>query len=304
MQENLWPGEGGSLKQQKEPKMSLISSQHHSFDLLLAKRYGVEEAILIHHFQHWIRLNRAHDRNIKEGSCWTYQTRKDIQSRFPYWKVEEVRRLCERLVKLGVLKTGNYNKLRMDKTLWYAFVDEKAFAVDEETSKFLYERQFCQSSGESANRDGNFAKAIPDTKTTDPLPSYPKKATTSPTPSKGSAAVLSIEEQLRKSKLSKEQAEEAIVYYQQNKEKVLEKDNPTGYVITMVMLNKRKQGFRKQEIIEKRIKAAQKMEFNDGTRALVALREGIELIRGAVIKFVRYDESSTLWDDNGLGFAS
>jgi hypothetical protein len=140
--------------------MTHYSSQHHSFDIALASKYGEEEAILIHHFKHWIRLNRFKKKNIRDGKCWTYQSRKDIAAYLPYWSVDEVRRLTEKLERQGVLISANFNKSPIDKTLWYAFVDELAFGVDEESSNNFYERQKCQSSGKSA-------KPIPDTKTKD-----------------------------------------------------------------------------------------------------------------------------------------
>lgn len=147
--------------------MNNFSSQHHSFDIALAAKYGVECAILIHHFQHWIRINRRSKKNIKEGRCWTYQSRKEIQIHFPYWSLDEVRRLCEKLVNLGILLKNNFNKLKIDKTSWYAFTDEKAFGVDEESSNNFYERQNCPSMVKNAHRDGESAQAIPDTINTD-----------------------------------------------------------------------------------------------------------------------------------------
>ena len=144
-----------------------ISSQHHSFDIRLAGLYGVEEAILIHHFQHWVRINYAAGRNIKDGRCWTYQSRREIQLHFPYWNVERIRYLCQRLVELGVLVTANYNKSAIDKTLWYAFVNEKAFGVDGESSNKFYERENPHSSGKIPVPCGKSPKPIPDTKSSD-----------------------------------------------------------------------------------------------------------------------------------------
>lgn len=133
-----------------------ISSQHHSFDILFASKFGVEESILIHHFQHWIRINRYRNRNIHDGHCWTYQTRTDIQAHFPYWNVDRVKYLCEKLVSMGILITGNYNKKPMDHTLWYAFADEKQFGVDDESSNNFYDK------AKVPNRKGKSAHAIPD----------------------------------------------------------------------------------------------------------------------------------------------
>jgi len=152
-----------------------LSSQHHSFDIKLAAMYGVEEAILIHHFQHWIRINAFAGRNFKEGKTWTYQSRKDIQAHFPYWNVDRVKYLCEKLEALGVVKTANFNKSPVDKTLWYAFVDEEAFGVDRESSNNFYERQKCPSKGKSALPEGKSAQPIPDSINTDAKPTHEEK---------------------------------------------------------------------------------------------------------------------------------
>lgn len=149
-------------------------SQHHSFDIHLGARYGVLQALIIHHLQHWIRKNRFMGRNIIDGKCWMYQTRKDMAANFPYLSVDQTRRLLEDLVEKGVITTGNFNKSPIDKTLWYAFVDEEAFGVDEDSvlalydnhnSNNLYERQSRRTNGKSATSNGKSATPIPNTKT-------------------------------------------------------------------------------------------------------------------------------------------
>lgn len=142
-----------------------FSSQHHSFDIALAAQHGVEKAILIHHFQHWVRFNRARGQNIIDGRCWTYQARKDIKAHFPYWSYEEVKHLCEQLEKDGVLITANYNKKAMDRTLWYAFVDEKAYAVDADSQIMFTKREnSLMQKGDVPNALGKCPSAIPDSK--------------------------------------------------------------------------------------------------------------------------------------------
>ena len=140
-----------------------FSSEHHSFDIKLATMFGIEEAILIHHFQYWIRINKAGNKNLRDGRTWTYQTRRDIKNQFPYWNVDRVKYLCEKLVGMGVLVTANYNKSAVDKTLWYAFSDEQSFVADIVNSNNPYERQKCPSKGKSALPEGKSASPIPDT---------------------------------------------------------------------------------------------------------------------------------------------
>lgn len=138
--------------------MAFSASQSHSFDLKIAKAFGVDEAILIHHFQHWIRINQFKKQNLHDGHCWTYQSRIDMQARFPYWNLNRIRRICESLVKKGVIKISNYNESKWDKRGWYAFCDEALFGVDSESassyytenSNNVYEGQNCLSKGKIA----------------------------------------------------------------------------------------------------------------------------------------------------------
>ena len=132
-------------------------SEHHSFSVAFAEKYGVHEAIMIHHFQYWINFNKRMGRNRHDGRTWSYQTRKEIAAWFPYLSHDQVRRLTDRLVELKILRKGNYNKLNMDKTIWYSFEDERIFTIGKSAN----------SSGKSANPIAESAKAIPDTKQTE-----------------------------------------------------------------------------------------------------------------------------------------
>jgi len=149
----------------------------HSFEIAVAAKYGVDEALLIHHFQYWIRINFAQGKNFKENRTWTFQTRKEIQAHFPYWNVDKVKYLCERLVRIGVLQTKNFNKLSMDKTLWYSFRDEKEFGMDPETLNKVYEGQKCPSKGQKCPSNTRYDKErypdkdIKNDKREEPLPS-------------------------------------------------------------------------------------------------------------------------------------
>ena len=130
-------------------------SLSHAFDIHLAAEYGVEEAILISHFQYWISHNRAKNQNHHDGKTWTYQTRKDIAAHFPYWTPDKVRRLTDKLCEIGILVKGNYNKMKMDQTIWYAFKNEEMFTIG----------KFAKWADENVNWVDESAKPIPDTKT-------------------------------------------------------------------------------------------------------------------------------------------
>lgn len=147
---------------------------HHSFDIHLAKKYGVNAAIIIHHFQHWIAYNKRTNRNLIDGKTWSYQTLDDITAHFPYFSKSEVFEILERLCTgkgrrskkpeldfEPVLIKGNFNKTEFDRTTWYAFRDEEKFIV-KENSTVLAQAKI--EVGSSPNGDWLEPTPIPDTK--------------------------------------------------------------------------------------------------------------------------------------------
>ena len=86
-------------------------------------------AILIHHFQYWIRHNKALGINCIEGKTWTYQTYNQIIAHFPYWSKDQVKRLIKKMVDEKILIKGKFNKNPYDQTIWYAFENEEKFSI-------------------------------------------------------------------------------------------------------------------------------------------------------------------------------
>lgn len=167
-----------------------LSSQHHSFDIALAAKYGIEEAILIHHFQHWIRINTLAQRNVREievngqkiSRVFTFQSRKEIAAHFPYWNYDRVKYLCEKLRDLGVLYTYNFNSCPIDKTVWYAFVNPEEFWVDPTSVNNYYSYSNKSYEGQKCPSKGKSALPIPDTKTKDTLTEKKKESAAPPPP--------------------------------------------------------------------------------------------------------------------------
>ena len=104
-------------------------SPNHSFNVDIACKYGIEEAIIIHHLQFWIRQNKALKRHQFEGKTWMFQTQREITAIYPYMSYDKVKKLLIRLVKRDVIIKGNFNKSKYDHTCWYAFKDERMFGI-------------------------------------------------------------------------------------------------------------------------------------------------------------------------------
>lgn len=99
----------------------------HTFDVDLAQEFGIVQAILIHHFQYWIRFNQYSKQNFIENRTWTYQTLDQICAHHTYLTVDQIRYSIDNLVEKKVLKKGNFNKNVLDRTVWYSFVEESRF---------------------------------------------------------------------------------------------------------------------------------------------------------------------------------
>lgn len=141
-----------------------MSRLNHSFNVEHAEIYGIECAILISHFQFWIEQNQRMGRNFYDDRTWMYQTQKEIAAIYPYFSEDHVCRLIKKLIDKDVLIKGNYNKTPFDKTVWYAFKNEKMFTKPQNCGIDTADlrNQIPQNCG---MRFRNSAEPIPDTKT-------------------------------------------------------------------------------------------------------------------------------------------
>lgn len=92
----------------------------------LAKAIGLNEAIVLNQLHYWIEKNRRKGKNHYDNAYWVYNTYDEWQKQdFEYWSVDTVKRTFTKLEKLGLVISGNYNKMPMDRTKWYTIDYEK-----------------------------------------------------------------------------------------------------------------------------------------------------------------------------------
>lgn len=96
----------------------------HSFDVNIAKEFGILEAILLNNLEFWIAKNEANGTNYYDGTYWTYNSTKAFNELFPYVSQRQIQNALKKLKEKGIIQTGNYNKSSYDRTLWYAFTKE------------------------------------------------------------------------------------------------------------------------------------------------------------------------------------
>ena len=95
----------------------------HSFDIEVAKEYGVLEAVIIKNFQYWILKNIANRKNFMDGRYWTYNSLSALCELFPYVSSRQIRYAIDNLIEKGVFIKGCFNEDKRDRTIWFSFAD-------------------------------------------------------------------------------------------------------------------------------------------------------------------------------------
>ena len=135
----------------------------HHFDVKLAQKYGVIEAILLNHFEFWIQQNEANERNFYNGRYWTYNSLKAFCEIFPDLSEKQIRRALNKLQEEGILLVGNFNQNPYDRTLWYS-LSEKGNSILPKGQMETAERANVQTA-KRANGNCQKGRPIPDINT-------------------------------------------------------------------------------------------------------------------------------------------
>lgn len=120
---------------------------NHTFNTEIAKRYGLEEAILLENIYFWVRKNKANNKNCYNGKHWTYNSVKAFNEMFEYITPSKISRALKNLEKNGLIETGCFNQNSYDHTKWYTvtekvkpFFEFKDSILQNKKSKEEYEK--------------------------------------------------------------------------------------------------------------------------------------------------------------------
>lgn len=106
----------------------------HSFDVDVAAKYGIKEAILLHHIHFWITKNRANKAHIHDDKVWTYNSYEAFCELFPYLNRDQIKRVLANLKNEKLIETGNFNKNKFDRTNWYCLTEKGFILLEKRTS--------------------------------------------------------------------------------------------------------------------------------------------------------------------------
>lgn len=102
----------------------------------LAKAIGLNEAIVLNQLHYWIEKNRRTNKNLYDNRYWVYNTYENWQNQdFEYWSIDTIKRTFTKLEKMGLVLSGNFNKMPMDRTKWYTINYEKMEELAQEIAE-------------------------------------------------------------------------------------------------------------------------------------------------------------------------
>lgn len=96
-------------------------SEHliHAFNVNVAKKIGLEEAIIIHSLLFWIEKSKGSDKNFFDGYYWTYNTLTELQRLFPYMSDSTIKRKIQNLKDCGLILVAQHAKYWSNRTNYY-----------------------------------------------------------------------------------------------------------------------------------------------------------------------------------------
>ena len=122
---------------------------NHGFNVDVAMICGVHGAIIFDHLWFWVQKNKADGRNQIEGRYWTFVTYRELQEKFPYMTIKQVRNAVEKLIDCGLILTGCFNAKGYDRTTWYTVSDKGAAICNDEQSHLPSGANGCAEKGNS-----------------------------------------------------------------------------------------------------------------------------------------------------------
>ena len=103
---------------------------NYNFNVEIATKIGVDEAIMLNNFVYWLAKNKANNKNFFDGNFWTFNSVRAYSELFPFWKESQIKRILKSLIDQNVLVVGSYNQNAYDRTNWYSLSSEYIHLID------------------------------------------------------------------------------------------------------------------------------------------------------------------------------
>lgn len=100
-----------------------LSADTHAFNVSLASKIGLIEAIILQHFYYWHQGNKNNESMIKDGRVWVFRSFNQIAEDYPYLSRDKVRGAIDRLEKAELIIKADYNTDKFKRACWYSLSD-------------------------------------------------------------------------------------------------------------------------------------------------------------------------------------
>lgn len=96
----------------------------HSFNTEIAKKHGLEEAVVFKNICYWVVFNKAQNHNLFEGEYWTYNSATAFAEVMDYLTPTKIARCLRNLEELGYIKSGCFNSNKFNHSKWYTLTEK------------------------------------------------------------------------------------------------------------------------------------------------------------------------------------
>ena len=137
-----------------------MSVMNHSFNVDVAEKFGIEEAVILEGIFFWCFHNWSNRSNIKDGRAWVYNSVAAWHDQYPYMSESKISRALKNLEEGNLIMTGCFGG--HDRTKWYALTDEaekiygrkcSGMAKDTVKKDESCEKQECRKESVDINRE-------------------------------------------------------------------------------------------------------------------------------------------------------
>ena len=132
--------------------------QFHSFNVNVAKKVGVNKAILLQYIEFWVDKNKANKVLIYEGKAWVYHTASGFEEIFSYMKANTIAKYLVELEKERYLHSSQNiekGKNRNNRVKYYTLGDAY-FSITEQEAK--NQNECAKNQNEPAQNQNECAK--------------------------------------------------------------------------------------------------------------------------------------------------
>ena len=112
---------------------------NYNFNVEIATRIGVDEAIMLNNFVYWLLKNKANNKNFFDGNYWTFNSVRAYSELFPFWNETQIRRILKSLIDFFI------DEVSKDKLIYWPVHPRTAKKIEDIQywDKLLNHSNFC-----------------------------------------------------------------------------------------------------------------------------------------------------------------